>query len=399
MRVLLLENIHAFARKQLEEDGFEVELLAKALSEEDLIQALRGVQVLGIRSKTQLTAKVFEKATDLIAVGCFCVGTNQVDLASAKSRGIAVFNAPFSNTRSVAEMVLAEMILLSRQLGDRNREMHAGIWNKVSKDCFEVRGKTLGIVGYGNIGTQLSMLAESIGMRVAYYDVVSKLSLGRAKPQVSLDALLADSDFITLHVPETALTNRMMGAREFEKMKKGSYLINASRGQVVDLEALRNALGSGHLRGAALDVYPEEPESNGKFMVPLAGVPNVFLTPHVGGATEEAQLNIGGEVASLLSRFVKLGSTLRGVNFPEVDLPHAPRGSRLSNVHRNVPGVLKEIARILSEAGANVEAQSLATDMEVGYVVIDVGGTVSASVVDSIAKLPTSLRTRVHEIR
>ncbi len=394
-KVLLLENIHPIARDLFIKEGFEVDTLKGALSEEELIKKLPGYDVLGIRSKTFLTAKFFEAVKSVTTVGCFCVGTNQVDLKAARAKGVVVFNAPFSNTRSVAEMVIAEIIMLSRKLGSRNNEMHQGIWNKSSAQCFEVRGKTLGIIGYGNIGSQVSYLAEAFGMRVVYYDIISKLPLGNAKPMSTLEEVLGTADFVTLHVPETEATHYMMGAEEIAEMKPGSYLINASRGYVVDIPALEAAIRDKRLAGCALDVYPEEPENNiPNYPAPLQGVENVILTPHIGGATEEAQVNIGREVASTLIRFMQTGSTLHAVNFPQVDVPLDRQNTRLSNVHQNVMGVLKDINRILSEYGANIQTQSLHTDREVGYLIVDLNQPITDDLIHSIQSLGTAIRTR-----
>ncbi len=394
-KVLLLENIHPLARDLFLKDGFQVDTLKGALTEDELIAKLPGYDVLGIRSKTYLTHKVFEAAKSVSTVGCFCVGTNQVDLKAAKDHGVVVFNAPFSNTRSVAEMVLAEIVMLSRKLGTRNNEMHQGIWNKSSAQCYEVRGKTLGIVGYGNIGTQVSYLAEAFGMRVIFYDIVSKLPLGNAKPLSTLEEVLNGSDFVTLHVPATEATRNMIGETELSQMKEGACLINASRGDVVDIPALEAAMKSKKLGGCALDVFPEEPENNMKgYPSPLMGVENVILTPHIGGATEEAQVNIGREVASTLIRFVQTGSTLRSVNFPQVDIPLDRGNTRLTNVHQNVKGVLKDINRILSEYGANIQAQSLHTDRELGYLIVDLNQPITEDLIQSIQQLKAAIRTR-----
>ena len=394
-KVLLLENIHPLARDLFLKDGFQVDTLKGALTEDELIAKLPGYDVLGIRSKTYLTRKVFEAAKSVSTVGCFCVGTNQVDLKAAKDHGVVVFNAPFSNTRSVAEMVLAEIVMLSRKLGTRNNEMHQGIWNKSSAQCYEVRGKTLGIVGYGNIGTQVSYLAEAFGMRVIFYDIVSKLPLGNAKPLSTLEEVLNGSDFVTLHVPATEATRNMIGETELSQMKEGACLINASRGDVVDIPALEAAMKSRKLGGCALDVFPEEPENNMKgYPSPLMGVENVILTPHIGGATEEAQVNIGREVASTLIRFVQTGSTLRSVNFPQVDIPLDRGNTRLTNVHQNVKGVLKDINRILSEYGANIQAQSLHTDRELGYLIVDLNQPITEDLIQSIQQLKAAIRTR-----
>lgn len=394
-KVLLLENIHPIARDLFLKDGFQVDSLKGALTDDELAQKVPGYDILGIRSKTHLTPRFFEAAKSVGTVGCFCVGTNQVDLKSARDHGVVVFNAPFSNTRSVAEMVMAEIVMLSRKLGTRNNEMHQGVWNKSSQQCFEVRGKTLGIVGYGNIGTQVSYLAEAFGMRVVFYDIISKLPLGNAKPMSSLEELMNEADFVTLHVPATDSTRNMIGAEELKQMHPGSYLINASRGDVVDLKALQAAIESKHLAGCALDVYPEEPENNiPNFPTPMKGLENVILTPHIGGATEEAQVNIGREVASTLIRFAQTGSTFRSVNFPQADIPLDRQYTRLVNVHQNVKGVLKEINRILSEFGANIQAQSLHTDKDIGYLIVDLNQAITDDLVASIQALKTSIRTR-----
>lgn len=396
LRVLLLENIHPLARELFNSEGYEVETLATALKPDELKSKIKGFHILGIRSKTQVTEEVLAAADSLLTLGCFCIGTNQVDLDAAKRRGIAVFNAPFGNTRSVAELVIAEIIALARQLGQRSMEVHQGTWNKVSTQCFEVRAKTLGIVGYGNIGSQLSTLAENLGMQVIFYDVLSKLPLGNAKGMNSLSDLLKVSDFVTLHVPATALTHKMIGAEQIRTMKKGAYLINASRGTVIDIPALTAALKSGHLAGAAIDVYPEEPESNVKdFKTELQGLPNVILTPHIGGATEEAQANIGAEVPVSLIRFTKSGSTTRSVNFPVVDQTPSPGAHRIINIHRNVPGVLRQINQIISDTGANIQAQALSTDAEIGYLVLDTDKPFPPESVARIEKMDASIRTRV----
>jgi D-3-phosphoglycerate dehydrogenase len=396
LNVLLLENIHPLAKEIFEQEGYHVTSLPKALKPEELKTALKGIHILGIRSKSSITADIIDAAPDLISIGCFCIGTNQVDLAHAKKRGVVVFNAPFGNTRSVAEMVLSEVIMLSRQLGQRSMEVHRGEWNKVSNGCFEVRSKVLGIIGYGNIGSQISTLAEAAGMQVIFYDVLSKLPLGNAKGMGTLNELLKTADFVTLHVPATAQTTWMIGDEQLAMMKKGSYLINASRGQVVDISALAKHLKSGHLAGAAIDVYPEEPEANTlTFKSALQGLPNVILTPHIGGATEEAQANIGAEVPVALIRYAQNGSTARAVNFPHVDIAPTPSCHRIVNTHKNVPGVLREINRIISDSGANIQAQALATDAEIGYLVLDVDKACSSEARDKIASLPQSITTRV----
>lgn len=394
--ILLVENIHPVAKEFLENDGFQVDLLSYSPSEDELIQLLPKYCALGIRSKTEITAKVLEHSSNILTIGAFCIGTNQINLGKARSNGIAVFNAPHSNTRSVAELVIAEMISLSRQLGDRNMKAHHGDWMKSAEGSHEVRGKTLGIVGYGHIGSQVSILAESMGLKVVFYDAVKKLPLGNAHPMQTLDDLLEISDFVTLHVPEIPETKNMIGKRELGIMKKGSYLINASRGTVVIIEDLVEALKSKHIAGCAIDVFPLEPSSNKeKFISPLQGLSNVILTPHIGGSTEEAQKAIGLEVAESFRRFLRIGSSSGAVNFPNVDLPIKKGTSRILNVHRNEPGVLGEINTIISGAGANIEAQYLSTDDEIGYLVMDVHSAQAKLLADEIAKLKRSIKTRV----
>ena len=401
LRILLLENIHTTAVELFNGAHHKVERLAKALPSADLKLRLGDgaaapAQILGIRSKTRLTADVLDSASQLQAIGCFCIGTNQVDLAAANRRGIPVWNAPFSNTRSVAEMILGEIIMLARQLGDRSREVHQGSFRKVSAGCYELRGKTLGIIGYGHIGSQVGVLAEALGMRVLFYDIVPKLAIGNCQSCPTLAALLSHSDFVTLHVPATPQTQGMMGAAEIAQMKKGSYLLNASRGTVVDLQALAAALKSGQVRGAAVDVYPEEPEENSDgFTTPLQNLPNVILTPHIGGSTEEAQVNIGREVATSLLRFLSQGATTGAVNFPQIELSPTPNTHRLINVHRNVPGVLRDINRVVSELDANIHAQILSTNDAIGYLIMDLDHDVVQQVSARLSVLPTSIRTRV----
>ena len=396
IKVLLLENIHPLARQIFEGEGFEVETVAGALTPAQLIEKIPGFHVLGIRSKTSVTAEVFEAAHSLITLGAFCIGTNHIDLKAARKHGIPVFNAPFGNTRSVAEMTIAQMIMLSRKLGDRNNEVHRGIWNKSHEGCYEVRGKTLGIVGYGNIGTQVSTLAEALGMRVLFHDIVPKLPRGNAKGCATLDHILQESDFVSLHVPATPLTHKMMSTPQFKHMKPGSYLINAARGTVVDIPAMIQALKAGPLAGAAIDVFPSEPELNTQdFKSELQNLENVILTPHIGGATEEAQTNIGEEVPTALIRHVTTGSTIRSVNFPEADAPPTLNNHRILNVHRNVPGVLREINRIVADLGANIEAEHLTTDPELGYLILDTNAQLSLEVKKAIAALETSIMTRI----
>jgi len=372
LKILLVENIHAVAKERLAAEGYKVDLLAHAPSEEEYLKLLPNYDVLGIRSKSELTEKILKNNSHLLAIGAFCIGTNQIHLAVATEQGIPVFNAPHSNTRSVAELVIAEMISLSRQLGDRNRMAHLGDWQKSAEGSREVRGKVLGIVGYGHIGTQVSILAEALGMKVIFYDVLKKLPLGNASSRKTLTELLKESDFVTLHVPETPETQNMISAEQFRSMKKGSYLVNASRGTVVVIEDLVQVLKSGYLAGCAIDVFPTEPSSNKeKFISPLQNLKNVILTPHIGGSTEEAQHAIGLEVAESFRKFLQTGTTAWAVNFPNVDLIFKTHVTRIMNIHRNEPGVLGELNSIISEAGANIQAQYLSTDARIGYLVVD----------------------------
>ncbi|MFH0302599.1 phosphoglycerate dehydrogenase [Bradyrhizobium sp. 31Argb] len=399
IRVLLLEGVNDSAVRLFDANGYtEVERLPKALGAKELKQALSGVHMLGIRSRTQLTADVIEAADRLIAVGCFSVGTNQVDLDAARRLGVPVFNAPYSNTRSVAELTIAEVVMLLRKVFPRSVAAHAGGWDKSAEGSREVRGKTLGIVGYGNIGSQLSNLAEAMGMRVIFFDQTDKLRHGNTEPVETLDELLAASDVVSLHVPETPATANMIGERELRQMKQGAYLINNSRGTVVDLDALARVLGEGWLAGAAVDVFPVEPASNAdRFVSPLQGLPNVILTPHVGGSTEEAQDRIGGEVARKLIDYSDVGSTLGAVNFPQVQLPARPTGTRFIHVHRNVPGVLRQVNDAVSRHGINILAQYLQTDPEVGYVVLetDVVGGEGEGLLADLRAVEGTIRVRV----
>jgi D-3-phosphoglycerate dehydrogenase len=396
IKILLLENVHPSADEIFGAEGFQIDRVKGALKEPELIERIRDVHVLGIRSKTQVTARALNEARRLLTVGAFCIGTNQVDLAHANLRGAPVFNAPFSNTRSVAEMVIAEVIILSRQLFDRSREVHAGVWKKVAANCHEIRGKTLGIVGYGHIGRQVGVLAEMVGMQVVFFDVAARLPMGNNRVLPTLDDLLAASDFVTLHVPETPQTKGLMGVDQLARMKPGACLLNASRGTVVDLDALAAAIAGGRIGGAAIDVYPEEPEANSDgFASVLRDLPNVVLTPHIGGSTEEAQAAIGREVATSLVKFVNTGTTTSAVNFPQIELGQARGTHRLLNVHRNVPGVIRDITRIISDVGANIHAQILGTDPAIGYLVMDLDQAVSHEVKRAVAALETSIKTRL----
>jgi len=400
IKVVLLEGVHPSAREAFEKDGYtNIFAHPKSLIGGALAAALQGAYFVGIRSATQLTAGVLERAPKLIAVGCFCIGTNQVDLECARKRGVPVFNAPFSNTRSVAELVLAEIILLMRGIPERNAAAHRGEWLKTAAGSREVRGKKLGIVGYGHIGTQIGVLAESVGMQVSYYDIETKLALGNARPVAALEKLLADSDVVTLHVPETPETEGMIGAPQLAQMKPGARLINASRGTVVDIDALAAALREKRIGGAALDVFPAEPKGAGDpFVSPLREFDNVLLTPHVGGSTEEAQANIGVEVAEKLIKYSNNGSTLTAVNFPQVSLPEHPGKHRLLHIHRNQPGVLSQINTIFSGHAVNIAGQYLQTDPAIGYVVIDVETqkpSATRSLKGELNKVPGTIRSRI----
>ncbi|MBO1327465.1 phosphoglycerate dehydrogenase [Acetobacter suratthaniensis] len=373
IRILLLEGVHDSAVALLKACGYDnVVRLKGALEGEALREALEGVHIVGIRSRTQLTKEVIESADRLMAIGCFCIGTNQVDLEAARLNGVPVFNAPFSNTRSVAELVMGEIVMLMRRIFPRSVECHAGEWNKSAVNSWEVRGKTLGIVGYGSIGSQLSVLAEAFGMRVLYYDVVDKLVHGNAQPVETLEDLLGQSDVVSLHVPQLPTTANLMGAAQIRAMKKGAFLINNARGNVVDLEALAEALKSGDLLGAAIDVFPKEPKGAGdRLSTPIMGLENVILSPHIGGSTVEAQERIGVEVARKLVEYSDVGSTFGAVNFPGVQLPASPRGARFMHVHHSVPGMMMKLNEVFLRAGCNVTAQFLQTDSEIGYVVIE----------------------------
>lgn len=397
LKAVLLEGIHPSAVDALRHAGYtQVITHAKALAGEELQAALADAHFVGIRSRTQLTADVLQRAPQLAAIGCFCIGTNQVDLKAAMRLGIPVFNAPFSNTRSVAELVLAQIIMLMRGIPEKNAILHRGGWVKSAAHSYEVRGKTLGIVGYGHIGTQIGVLAEQLGMQVLFRDIEAKLPLGNAREMPSLEALLAAADVVSLHVPETPLTHNLMGAAQLAAMKPGSHLINASRGTVVDIDALAAALERRHLHGAAIDVFPVEPQGNDAvFTSPLTRFDNVILTPHIGGSTSEAQVNIGKEVAAKLIRYSGNGSTTSAVNFPEVALPEHTGRSRLLHIHKNVPGVLAHVNERLSAAGINIAAQYLSTSEEVGYVVIDVDSAASQSALAELRAVPATIRCRI----
>lgn len=397
--VLLLEGVSRTAVDLLARAGYtNVTHLKTALEGEALREAIKGVHMIGIRSRTRLTEEVFQAADKLMAVGCFSVGTNQVDLAAARNRGIPVFNAPFSNTRSVAELVIGEIVMLLRRIPDRSRSAHEGGWDKSANGSFEVRGKILGIVGYGNIGSQLSNLAESMGMRVIYYDVSEKLRHGNTESVESLETLLAHSDVVSLHVPENPSTHMMIGATEIRTMKRGAYLINNARGTVVDLDAAAAALKDGHLAGVAVDVFPKEPKGNTeKFVSPLQGLANVILTPHIGGSTEEAQERIGAEVAKKLVDWSDIGATVGAVNFPQVQLPARPAGTRFMHVHQNRPGMLNRLNTLFSDRGLNIAAQYLQTEGDVGYVVIeaDAADAFAEDVLERMRAIEGTIRARL----
>ncbi|MBT3384366.1 MAG: phosphoglycerate dehydrogenase [Prolixibacteraceae bacterium] len=397
IRVLLLEGIHESAVIAFNEAGYtNVEYIKTALDADELEQKIKDVHILGIRSRTNLTQKILKKAKKLFAVGCFSIGTNQVDLLAAKQLGIPVFNAPFSNTRSVAELVIAEIIMLMREVPAKNAAAHKGDWLKAARNSFEVRGKNLGIIGYGHIGSQVSILAEAMGMNVFYYDVEKKLSLGKATVCNSVEELLHIADAVTLHVPETESTANMISTRQLNKMKKGSLLINASRGSVVDVNSLAEALKSEHLSGAAADVFPKEPASNDEeFVSVLQEFDNVILTPHIGGSTSEAQENIGAEVTEKLIRYSDNGSTIGTVNFPQISLEPNQKKQRFLHIHKNMPGVLKDINYVFTEKGINIASQFLQTDADIGYVIIDIESDLGKPILQELKKIPHTIKARI----
>ncbi|MCJ1393811.1 D-3-phosphoglycerate dehydrogenase 2 [Xylographa bjoerkii] len=408
IKILLLENVNQTGRDNLTEQGYQVDFHKSSLPEDELIAKIRDVHVIGIRSKTKLTARVLREAKNLIVIGCFCIGTNQVDLQYAAQHGIAVFNSPFSNSRSVAELIIGEIISLARQLGDRSNELHKGTWNKVSNGCWEIRGKTLGIIGYGHIGSQLSVLAEAMGMSVIYYDAVNLMALGSARQVPTLAALLNNADFVTCHVPELPETKNMIGPQQFDQMKNGSYLINASRGSVVDIPSLIDAMRSGRIAGAALDVYPSEPGGNGDYFTnelnpwaeDLRSLKNIILTPHIGGSTEEAQSAIGVEVSEALVRYVNEGTTLGAVNMPEVNLRSLtmdePNHMRVIFIHHNVPGVLRKVNEVLGDH--NVDKQMTDSRGDVAYLMADISNVNQSEIkelYESLESLNSRIMTRV----
>lgn len=406
IEIVLLEGTHEAGTSQLIDGGFSVRTHKGALVGDDLINEIQRAHIVGIRSKTQLTGEIISQCDRLLAIGCFCAGTNQVDLEGAAAQGIAVFNSPFSNTRSVAELTISEIIALHRKLTARSHALHQGTWDKSASGSHEVRGKTLGIIGYGHIGSQISILAEAMGMRVQFFDTISKLPLGNARAVGSMDELLHTSDVVTIHVPDTETTQRMIGYDEIKKMKPGSYLLNNARGSIVDLDAMRDAIITGHLAGGAVDVFPDEPAKSGEsFTSPLQGLENVILTPHVGGSTIEAQEAISLDIASKLTRFMNLGTTTGAVNVPEVDLPdqHRPdridggdqRSHRILNFHRNVPGVLNKIHEAAADLNINISGQYLQTNNQIGYIVLDADPSNAADLHTRINAIEESIRTRI----
>jgi D-3-phosphoglycerate dehydrogenase / 2-oxoglutarate reductase len=397
IRILFLENISDVAVKNFRRHGYvQVDKVTKALTEEQLIEEIKDVHILGIRSKTMITAKVLEAAKKLQAIGCFCIGVNQVDLKAARKNGVVVFNAPYSNTRSVAELVIGASIMLIRRIPDKNKAAHEGIWMKEAKGSYELRGKTLGIIGYGNIGSQVSVLAESLGMKVIFYDVETKLPLGNAEDAKTLKELLGRSDVVTLHVPETVQTKNLVNKTNLKHFKKGAILINYARGEVVDLDALRKAILDEHIGGAAVDVYPWEPEKNGdRFQTPLQDLPNVILTPHIGGSTEEAQQNIGEDVSVKLFNYLEKGTTFGSHTVPALALPPQEGSHRILHIHNNVPGVLSAINTELSKHNINIVAQYLKTNEDIGYVVLDVDKLLSTKAVDLLKHVKATIKVRV----
>ena len=397
INILFLENLSQSAKIQFENAGYRnIRTLSGALSEEDLIKEIKNVHLLGIRSKTQITERVLENAIKLQAIGCFCIGVNQVDIDAATKKGIAVFNAPYSNTRSVAELVLGAAIMLIRRIPDKNSAAHKGIWLKEASNSYELRGKTIGIVGYGNIGTQVSILAEAFGMHVIYYDIVTRLPLGNAQSRKTLEELVFEADIVTLHIPDTRQTKNLINANVLSQFKKGSILINYARGEVVDVDALAEQLKSKRLNGAAIDVFPLEPEKSGdNFISPLQGLPNVLLTPHIGGSTEEAQLNIGIDVSQKLINFLELGSTNGSHSVPEINLPAQEGTHRILHIHNNIPGVLSAINSSLSANHINILSQYLKTNEDIGYVVLDIDSALSAQAFELLKDIKGTIKVRM----
>lgn len=395
IKILLLENIHSDAFDRLADDGFSVEILSHSLSEDDLIEKIKDIHVLGIRSKTQVTPKVIQAAKKLLTIGAFCIGTKQIDLESCKEHGIVVFNAPYSNTRSVVELAIGQIIMLMRSVFARSTELHNGQWNKTAKGSREVRGKKLGIVGYGNIGKQLSVLAEAMGMVVHYYDIEDRLALGNAQKCKSLEELLAISDVVSLHVDDNPANKNFFGKAQLNQMKDGAILINLARGFVVDIEALKVALESGKIAGAAVDVYPQEPRANGAFETPLKGLNNVILTPHVGGSTEEAQRDIADFVPNKIMAYINSGNTVDAVNFPNIRLPRQTNAHRFLHIHKNVPGIMAKVNKVLAKYELNITGQYLSTDSKVGYVIVDVDKEYNKEVTSALKKIEHTIKFRI----
>ena len=395
IKILLLENIHQDAYNRLSKDGFSVELISTSLSEEELLEKIKGIHVLGIRSKTQVTQKVLDAADKLLVVSAFCIGTTQIDLEACKERGVIVFNAPYSNTRSVVELAIGQIVMLMRSIFPRSQEMHQKKWNKTAKGAQEIRHKKLGIIGYGNIGKQLSVLAEAIGMRVYFYDIDDQLAIGNAVKCNSMEQILKESDVVSLHVDDNKNNLKLIGARELKMMKKGSFLINLSRGFVVDIDALEQSLRSEHLAGAALDVFPVEPLANGAYEHSLAGLPNVILTPHIGGSTFEAQKDIADFVPRKIMGYINSGSTVDAVNFPNIRLPKQDNAHRFLHIHKNVPGVMAEINNVLASYGLNISGQYLSTDNEVGYVITDINNSYDEKVIDALKEIRHTIKFRI----
>ncbi len=397
IKILLLENISDSAVEELRKSGYaEIKRISGALNEADLVKEIKGVHILGIRSKTRITEKIIEKADKLLAIGAFCIGVNQIDLRAATNKGIAVFNAPYSNTRSVAELVIGLCVMLIRKIVDKNSAAHQGVWLKEAKGSFELRGKTLGIVGYGNIGSQVSVMAEALGMNVIYYDVMTKLPHGNAKQERDLSELLKKSNIVTLHVPSDATTRNMINDETLSAMPKGSIFINYSRGDVVDIEALRNKLENGAISGAAIDVFPAEPEKNGDaFACDLQNLPNVILTPHIGGSTEEAQANIGLDVTAKLISYLELGTSSGSHTVPELNLPPQAATHRILHIHENIPGVLSEVNSKLSGKGINILGQFLKTNDQIGYVILDIDTELSKEAFEILREVRGTIKTRM----
>ncbi len=396
IKILLLEGVHINAKNALLKEGFDVELISSSLDEDELCERIKGVSIIGIRSKTNITERVLEHADRLMAIGAFCIGTNQIDLEGCTTKGIAVFNAPYSNTRSVVELAIAEIIMLMRNLPDKIRAMHEGVWDKSATNSFEIRGKNLGIIGYGNIGSQLSVVAESLGMHVYYFDLEEKLALGNATPCESLNELLEISDIITIHVDGRKENGNIIGGLQFSKMKDGVIFINLGRGHVVDIAALKQSIDTGKVRGTAIDVYPKEPKSNNEpFESELKGAKNTILTPHIGGSTLEAQVNIGAFVPNNLMKFINTGNTAGSVNFPQLQLPLLENGHRLIHIHKNTPGLLAQLNNILADHKINILGQYLKTNEAIGYVITDINKEYPAKFIDELKSIKGTIKVRV----